>query len=754
MGATSEVKLPIVDSEGRERGTLSIRLLPNREAQTLLDLRLDPDRPRDLDPVQLMEGQEYRFTFSDLPPEGKVAVEPAELFYPDQEDGRSGRLRTGLYTGTVPVRVFLDQQELGRLSFEVRSRKLDYLRHYQWMLGDIAERLTEALMERFAPAERRFALDETKDAKTLYQRFAFLKHLLSGDAFEAAMHRILASPHRLWIDHIEERPPGMGAPAGSGIGRQVASSPGPRIPWQGGVVPYMPSRMQVRRTEETQDTPENRFVRFALTYWRDIVADVGSALAASDDESGTLTRGRREVAAVVERLDELLSDKLFREVGPMRHLPAESQILQKRVGYREIFRAFVQFEAAAAMEWNGGEDVYSAGQRNVATLYEYWVFLQLSHLIGSIANEGFTEKSLFKVQAGGLTFALKQGRQRLVTGVASRHGRRIRLELWYNRRFGSGNGTVWTLPMHPDVSLRIRPEVGAPAPFEEIWLHFDAKYRIEGLQEIFNPEPNDQHQAGLPETAGAARRDDLLKMHAYRDAIRRSAGAYILYPGFKQRQFTMYHELLPGLGAFALRPSEEGAAEGIGALRQFLEDVLDHVASQATQHERERWWVREVHADQYWVTAPVPAAPFLQRPPADTVVLLGYFKNQRQLNWIHTHRLYNVRADNRTGSVQLESRELSAELLVLYNPWMGIVELWRTHGTPILQSGTQMRERGYPEPHGRLYYCLQMSPIPEDEWPKGLTAERVERLVKRTRRDQYLRAPTAVSWLALVRSDA
>ena len=33
------------------------------------------------------------------------------------------------------------------------------------------------------------------------------------------------------------------------------------------------------------------------------------------------------------------------------------------------------------------------------------------------------------------------------------------------------------------------------------------------------------------ERLGVSRRDDLLKMHAYRDAIRRSAGAYVLFPG-------------------------------------------------------------------------------------------------------------------------------------------------------------------------------------------------------------------------------
>ena len=79
-------------------------------------------------------------------------------------------------------------------------------------------------------------------------------------------------------------------------------------------------------------------------------------------------------------------------------------------------------------------------------------------------------------------------------------------------------------------------------------------------------------------------------MHAYRDAIRRSAGAYVLYPGdHHQIPFTEHHEVLPSLGAFVLRPAEHETL-GTSQLEQFLRDVLDHVADQATQHERSRFW--------------------------------------------------------------------------------------------------------------------------------------------------------------------
>ena len=127
-----------------------------------------------------------------------------------------------------------------------------------------------------------------------------------------------------------------------------------------------------------------------------------------------------------------------------------------------------------------------------------------------------------------------------------------------------------------------------------IWLHFDAKYRVEYADRQFAAPSMDQLDLAADEEEierlARSKREDLLKMHAYRDAIRRSAGAYVLYPGdHHQIPFTEHHEVLPSLGAFVLRPAEHETL-GTSQLEQFLRDVLDHVADQATQHERSRFW--------------------------------------------------------------------------------------------------------------------------------------------------------------------
>ena len=77
-------------------------------------------------------------------------------------------------------------------------------------------------------------------------------------------------------------------------------------------------------------------------------------------------------------------------------------------------------------------------------------------------------------------------------------------------------------------------------------------------------------------------RGDLLKMHTYNDAVRQTAGSYVLYPGSdKETRMDKFHEIVPGVGAFVLKPGNEACRT---ALKDFLMEVFRHQASQFTQY--------------------------------------------------------------------------------------------------------------------------------------------------------------------------
>ena len=89
----------------------------------------------------------------------------------------------------------------------------------------------------------------------------------------------------------------------------------------------------------------------------------------------------QEIDALSARLDEALASDVMRRASEPDFLPLGSPTLQRREGYREVLQAWLHFAMAARLVWHGGDKVYGAGQRGVATLYEYWVFFELLYIV-------------------------------------------------------------------------------------------------------------------------------------------------------------------------------------------------------------------------------------------------------------------------------------------------------------------------------------------------------------------------------------
>ena len=759
MPAVNEVKAAVRAPDGTVSGYLRIALLP-RAADSipapLLFLEEAQERETLTPPIQLLEGYEYRYEWEQLPASIQAVVtDPEEIFQPDASDGLKGRLRPGLSTGTLEVAVRYGEVTLGKLDLEVRSRKLNYLSEYQWMLRDIADQVTELVMDRFAPSAMTFTQEGTRDAVTLYQRFAFLRALLTSEVFQLALGEITRRPHVTWIAQRETIAPTQPIKATSDTVRQL-SRPGVRVPWPGGPVQSIPLRLERRRTEATHDTTPNRFVRFALERWRQVVADIERGLA-TQAQNAAVARGRREVASTLEYLDAVLSHDLFKDLSSLTRFPADDQVLQRREGYRDVFRAYLEFELAARLSWRGADSSYAAGQRDVATLYEYWVFLQLAKVVAQLTGHSFDLRPLVEVRADGLNVVLQSGKEIVVSGIVERANRRMKVELCFNRTFGEGARDLssWTRPMRPDCSLIVSAAPGEAAGFEPLVLHFDAKYRVDQLFELFGDADTIDPLSNLAPTEErigrkGALREDLLKMHAYRDAIRRSAGAYVLYPGndvpSNRARYSEYHELLPGLGAFVLRPTHLGDPGGIATLRTFLDQVLEHVATRLTQHERGRYWLEEVYG-RYDATRERAARLLVTYPGTDTTVLLGYVKNAAHWNWIHEFKVYNVRTTGRRGGVAPDAELLYSQLLLLYCPELGSVALARIVSGPELVEKHAMKRTGYPSPSSD-YLCVQLSFVPGEEIRAPVNADQIVRLVES--RGKLRGEPTAVRWSELI----
>lgn len=599
------------DKRGRTVGR--VKLVDVRRSPSIhtIDELTAAERGEEL--TQITEGHSYEYELEEVP--SGSALEATSIVQPSRLRERVGRLEPGMAAGLLALHL-VDKAtgtDIGVAILEVRTNKIDYHTHYRTMLSDLAETATALLLDIKAPSQTRLVADRL-DSSSAHEQFVVLRALLDRDELADAIARILEMPHRRWRSEdvrVDARRPFR---ASRGVVSQIARA-GVRIPVSdahplstrlrslGALNPSLPAEFHLSRDMDTLDTPENRFVKYVLEEWESFLVTIADAL--SQSASASTHRVRREVEVARKRVSGWLGHGLFTEVTRLTALPLASPTLQRRPGYRELLHSWLSFRAGTALSWAAGVDVFGGGNKDVALLYEYWVFFELLGVVeGLFELETAAAYQLFTETADGLDLRLKAGEELSFSGRYTRGTRPLAVRFSYNRTFRHAPYTTrtqvnypaagsWTKPMRPDYTLSLWPsgfgELEAERQELVTHVHFDAKYRVDDLTQLFGSSRDDDlvdldDEKRASRTNQVAKRADLLKMHAYRDAIRRTEGAYVIYPGtdpVESQEWWAFHELLPGLGAFALRP---GAAEtSRSLLRDFLESIADFACDEATR---------------------------------------------------------------------------------------------------------------------------------------------------------------------------
>jgi hypothetical protein len=492
-------------------------------------------------------------------------------------------------------------------------------------------------------------------------------------------------------------------------------------------------RVRVARSSRDLDTPENRFIKYALGEFRAFLAHAQGVFGSSPNWGASAALSRRLVAT----LDDWLGRGMFRDVGEMRFAPLGSPVLQRKAGYREVLRWWLRFRTAAELSWEGGEGLFHAGQRDVATLYEYWLFFELLRWFCGkcrAGNRPSVEELVEGLHDGAPNLRLRK-RMQLgpFAGTFPGQSRRLNVRFAYNRRFDVTTDRhaagSWTRRLHPDYTLTFWPEDVSEMEAERqellVHVHFDAKYRVEDIDGLFGAEAADDAD---DEVEGNYKRQDLLKMHAYRDAIKRSQGAYVIYPGRANMaaKFRGFHELLPGLGAFAVRPDEGGVAQGLDSLEKFLDEVLDHLGNRTTARERVSYHIAESYAGKeepvHYGSLVLPERDELSDtrralPPAEHHVVVAWFQDDAQLQWTINTGLAVVRLGDRRGTWHVPPEFASARHVLLHTHRSrvadGLLALkQRTPGYKVF-TASDLIARGYPgAARGDIYAIFEVEADP------------------------------------------
>ncbi len=709
----------------RHNQTVWLKIFPETaEPKNLWELdELEAQRNGEA-PIQLMEGFSYEY---ELTP-GFSFVEDQTVIYPSKREKSGGRIVPGIFVGTLKLYIRDEAGvECGFFELEVRSSKASYRKEYRFMLESIAEHSTDLILRSTSPVFQRLTYDYSSDPDTDYQRFSFIQSMLDSDGFDQALHRILSYPVSEWSEVEREqdirRLKGLSGSELKRIASDQNRFPVPENHSLYQTLPSLPTRITTTSKVRTVDTPENRFVKHALSEFRDLCSSIRVSLESAGSH---FSRACIEAKSLEEKLSRILNQDFFRELSPPDSLPLNSPVLQRKEGYREVLRIWLLFDLAARLIWRGGEDVYRAGKRDVALLYEYWLFFVLTDLIEEVFYIQPDLRNLFEETPNGLGIKLKSGRQTVLSGVYSNPIRDLHVEFSYNKTFSEEssypNAGSWTKSMRPDYSISFWPvDVDKDTAEKQeliIHIHFDAKYRVKNLQEILGGEEFDLDSEKDEQRRGTYKRADLLKMHAYKDAIRRTAGAYVLYPGNSNKKFKGFHEIIPGLGAFTIRPSQ--IDNGSSELQDFLEQIRNHLLNRASQRHHLTYRIFDIFEgrDDRDLREAIPEVINNRRvkPPEDMHVLVGYCKSDAHREWVLENRLYNFRLAGRGAiSEYVDPEMLLADYLLLH--WQGYLEtkdIYRiTHEPgqgPRVMTASMLEIIGYPDPRHEEYLVYQIAP--------------------------------------------
>jgi predicted component of viral defense system (DUF524 family) len=637
---------------------------------------------------QILEGNCYEYSFTN----DNYRLKCDGIVFESKRVPSSGRIVPNIYVGSLKL-IVTDITRKGKeisISLEVLATKFDteldksYRENYRFMLKDITDKCTELLMQINSPIEQNFETDFSRDNETIYQRFSFISSIIENKDFEEAIQKIIASPKTSWEVEEEVIDIRKIKRFNNAAIKQIASGSN-RIsiqeshPLSGIGLHSIPNKISSFRKIEHTDTPENRFIKHALQVFLRFAEDCQQYFKERNYE-----RPFKEASILVDKLDGFLSHSFFNDISRPISLKLNSPVLQRKSGYREILSVWLQFDLAAKLVWKGGEDVYSAGKRDIATLYEYWLFFKLYDLFKSKFNFNGVEHEeqpydhLFEQTKDGLNIMVKQGKHTALLGDYISHNRSLKVKFSYNRSFKGGTlypeqqAGSYTTTLRPDYTLSVWPSALKEAEAERqeliVHIHFDAKYKVTQFEIQTSTDNVLIKQEENNERMGIYKNADLLKMHAYKDAIRRSVGAYVLYPGNQKYEKRGFHEIIPGLGAFSVNPT--GKNDDVSDLSKFIDLVIEHLLDRASQRENVNHKTHQIYRtpkdDTNLLHEPLPE--YLNGSkliPDDTFVLVGYAKSKVRFKWFEEKNKYIFRMDGDTGSLELSNELVNAKYLLI-----------------------------------------------------------------------------------------
>ena len=485
----------------------------------------------------------------------------------------AGTLNFRSYVGKSFLDVKKDGINSKKIPIEVRSKKIDYFTQYSAMIADLSQHSLSLIFEVNSPLYQEFDLDYRKK-ETFYEDFMFLEYLFRPENLPSIFEYLSKNLHSQLKEHVETVPISFASNINQNTLKNIITKPNNLFKSDSDLEiaqklnGYLPYEIDQIKHEDIIDTPENRFFKYFLELIRDLVEKLRS-----NSKEGYIND---KLLYFRDEIEYYLSNKLFNHISSMEYVPFNSQILQKKEGYREIFHYFLMLEFSFRLSWDEINNQFKGFEKKLSELYEYWCYFKLLKVLNDLSINKIGFEDVFEINKDNWSVGIKRGEKSLKKFKLNLHDVDIEIKLFYNLRFSDNSQfKSYSLAFKPDYTLLVNIN-----GFEN-YIHFDAKYRSE--LEIANfyskigrtskelDEEIDKRDS-QEEKDYVFKDGDIYKMHTYKDSILKTEGSYVLYPGSITRRFKESDLIIPSVGAFSLTPGNDDVEEN--NLEVFIKEVL------------------------------------------------------------------------------------------------------------------------------------------------------------------------------------
>lgn len=482
----------------------------------------------------------------------------------------AGTLNFRSYVGKSFLDVRKDDVGSIKIPIEVRSKKIDYFNQYSAMIADLSQHALSLIFEVNSPLYQEFELDYRKK-ETYYEDFMFLEYLFRQENLPSIFEYLSKNLHSQLKNHIETVPLSFASNVNQNTLKNIVSKPNNLFKSDADfqivdkLNGYIPQYIEQTKHEDIIDIPENRFFKYFLQLIQNLIEKLRES-----SKEGYIND---KIVLFSDEIGYFLSAKFFNHISAMDYVPFNSQILQKKEGYREIFQYFLMLEFSFRLSWDEISNQFKGFEKKLSELYEYWCYFRLLKVLNNLSINKINFEDVFEINKDNWSIGIKKGVKSLKKFKLNLYDHDIDIKLFYNLRFSDNSQyRSYSLAFKPDYTLLV--EIGE----HKNYIHFDAKYRSElEIANFYKTIGKDldkeiDERDSLEEKDYVFKDGDIYKMHTYKDSILKTEGSYVLYPGNRTKQFFETDTVIPSVGAFSLTPGNEEFDED--ELEKFIREVL------------------------------------------------------------------------------------------------------------------------------------------------------------------------------------